>query len=176
MGALSLQAQTNSPPVDTNATPAGFLNDLGNFLSEGTNFILIPFGTLTTGNNGKYGGGGGVALAYHLSDYVVPALRVDYLNKAFYQGALTAQLQLPLHIGQSAVVFPFVIGGVATPFGGGSDNPGTVQGIAGTGLALEFGAPGSTLSHFGLVYDMEKWSATPGLQHRIGLITKLFSW
>jgi len=165
-------AQTNSPPMDTNLPPeVTTLQTVENFLSQGTNFYVVPFGTITSGNNGKYSAGGGVALAYEISKNFVTALRLDYLNKAFYQGSLNAQFQVPIHLG-SFELDPFVLAGAATPFGGGANNPGTIQGIVGTGLALRFASTGAW-SHFLGLYDIEKWSATPGVQHRIGLAVQL---
>ena len=155
-------AQTNLPPVATN-NASGFLTDVVNWFSQGTNFIVVPYGIVTSGNNGKYGGGGGVALAYEVSQYFESGMRIEYLNKAFYQGSFTAQLQVPITLFKKVTVVPFILGGVAVPFGGGAANPGSVQGIAGTGLAVRLS------TKWDLIGDIEKWSATPGQQYRLGV-------
>lgn len=151
------------PPVATNGVSSGFLSDVVTFFSEGTNFIVVPYGIITSGNNGKYGAGGGVALAYEVSKYFESGMRIEYLNKQFYQGAFTAQLQVPLTLFKKVTVVPFILGGVAVPFGGGATDPGTVQGIAGAGMAVRL------TSRWDLLGDIEKWSATPGQQYRVGI-------
>ncbi len=156
-------SQTNLPPIATNGVTAGFLSDVVTWFSQGTNFIVVPYGIVTANNNGKYGGGGGLALAYEVSQYFNSGMRIEYLNKAFYQGSFTAQLQVPVTLFRKVTVVPFVLGGVAVPFGGGASNPGTVQGIAGTGLAVRLSAK------WDLLGDIEKWSATPGQQYRFGI-------
>ena len=153
----------NVPPVATNGVTPGFLTDVLTFFSQGTNFIVVPYGIVTAGNNNKYGGGGGLALAYEVSQYFNSGMRIEYLNKAFYQGSFTTQLQVPIKLFNKVTVVPFILGGVAVPFGGGTENnAGTVQGIAGTGLAIRLS------SRWDILGDIEKWSATPGRQYRFG--------
>lgn len=151
------------PPVATNGISTSFLSDTIKWFAEGTNFIVVPYGIVSSGNNGKYGGGGGVALAYEVSKYFDSGMRIEYLNKAFYQGSFTSQLQVPVTLFGKVTVVPFLLGGVAVPFGGGAADPGSVQGIAGTGLAIRLSAK------WDLLADVEKWSSTPGQQYRFGV-------
>lgn len=163
--AMPVQAQdTNLPPVATNGVASlSFWEDAINWVSQGSNFIVVPYGIVSTGNNGKYDAGGGVALAYSISQYAEMGMRVDYLNKAFYQGSFSGQLQVPINLFKKVTVVPFVLGGVAVPFGGGATDPASVQGIAGAGMAVRLSA------HWDLIGDIEKWSATPGQQYRFGI-------
>lgn len=167
--ALSISAfgQTNTAPAAPVATngiaDTTFWTDAMNWASQGSNFIVVPYGIVTTGNNGKYGAGGGVALAYAVSQYLESGMRMEYLNKAFYQASFSGQIQVPITLFNKVTIVPFVLGGVAVPFGGGASSPGTVQGIAGTGLAVRLS------SKVDLIGDVEKWSATPGQQFRFGI-------
>src|SRR5438045_4903869 len=93
--AINAQTDTNVPPVAplaTNGVSAGFFTDTINWLAEGSNFIVVPYGIITSGNNGKYGGGGGIALAYSVSQYFVSGLRMEYIDKSFYQASFNGQL------------------------------------------------------------------------------------
>lgn len=151
------------PPVATNGVSTSFLTDVVDFFANGTNFIVVPYGIVTSGSNNKYNGGGGVALAYAVSQYFESGMRIEYLDKAFYQGSFTGQLQVPVNLFGKVTVVPFLLGGVAVPFGGGAADPGSVQGIAGAGLAVRLS------SKWDLLGDIEKWSATPGQQYRLGV-------
>jgi len=157
---LTVRAQdTNLPPQAATNQVVGFLDGVLNTLRTGTNFMFIADGIITTGDNGKYGGGGGIALAYNITKYAALLTRLDYLNKAFYQGSLSAQLQLPMFNDR---LVTFAGGGVAIPFGGGADNPASVQGVAMVGAAFKVSG------HFYLLMDAEWWSATKGQQYRVG--------
>lgn len=156
---------TNPPPV---VTLSGKV--LG-FLSQGSNFLIAPYGIYSTGTKSA---GGGVAVAYKVNDFVLPTIRLDYLDKNFYQGDFTTQLQYPITLSQSNLtVIPFVLGGVATPFGGAGSANTTVQGIAGLGMALRLDFLGGFGKQCDLVADWEKWSASPGDQYRFGIAIKL---
>jgi len=157
------QTDTNAlPPVATNSVSLGFFQDTLQWIAQGTNFIVVPYGIVTTGNN-KYDAGGGVALAYSISEYFVAGMRMEYLNKAFYQASFNSQLQIPITLFGKVTVVPFVLGGVAVPFGGSANDPGSVQGIAGAGMAVRLS------KKVDLIWDLEKWSATPGQQYRFGI-------
>jgi hypothetical protein len=170
--ALPLMAQTNVPPVtDTNLPPAvSVVGQLETFLAgAGTNLMLVPYGIYSSGDKSA---GGGIALAYKLNDYVVPAFRIDYLHKEFYQGSVTAQFQLPIHTASWLTLFPFGIAGASVPFSGAGGDNGTVQGVAGLGLAVRINGTGWIAQHLDLIGDWEKWSAIKGDQYRFGLVIK----
>jgi hypothetical protein len=158
---------TNTVEEASAKASKSFLEKVGLDANAGTNFWLVGYATLTRGENAKLSTGGGVALAYEVSKNFVAAFRGDYLNQDFYQVSINAQLQLPVHIGPVELI-PFAVAGVATPFGGGNSASSHVQGIAGAGAALRFGKPKTLISHFLLLGDAEKWSATDGVQYRVG--------
>jgi len=163
-------AQTNiTIPPDAPA-PVQEAGSVLNFLSSaGTNLMVAGYGIYSTGSRSA---GGGIALAYKLTDFIAPAVRLDYLNRSFYQGSFSTQLQYPLTFGNKITVVPFALGGVATPFGGAGKDNETVQGIAGVGLAVRMDWLGSFGKHLDLIADWEKWSATSGNQYRFGVLYK----
>ena len=168
LAVINSEAQTDTnapplPPVATNGPSVGFFTDTINWLAEGSNFIVVPYGIVSSGNNNKYEAGGGVALAYSISQYVVTGMRMEYLNKDFYQASFNGQLQVPITLFKKVTVVPFVLGGVATPFGAGSTGINPVQGIVGAGMAVRLS------SKWDLISDVEKWSAVPGQQYRFGI-------
>ncbi len=169
---LGLVALTATAQTNTNLPPASVqvVTQLEQFLSgAGTNLMVIPYGIYSSGDGGKYGGG--LCLAYKLSDYVVPGFRIDYLHSQFYQGSITTQLQLPIKF-SVATIFPFGLAGMSVPFSGAGSDNGTVQGVAGLGLAVKFNGGGWLATHLDLVADWEKWSAMNGDQYRFGVVLK----
>lgn len=164
---LSAQTTTNTPPLPPVATngvlTTSFLSGTLQWLKDGTNFIVVPYGILTVDDHNKYGGGGGIALGYEVSQYFVSGMRLEYINKAFYQGSFTGQLQIPVTLFGKVTVVPFLLGGVSVPFGGGAQDPSSVQGVAGTGLAVRLS------SKVDVLMDIEKRSATPGQQICFGI-------
>lgn len=98
-------ALTNPPPL------VGVFGQLGQFLAgAGTNLIGVGYGIYSSGDKSA---GGGVALAYELNPYAVSAFRVDYLNKEFYQGTITMQLQLPIRPASWCTLYPFGVAGAS---------------------------------------------------------------
>lgn len=162
----SAQVDTNAPPlppVATNGPTLGFFGDVAKWVEQGSNFIVVPYGIVSTGSNGKYEAGGGVALSYFISQYAVTGIRMDYLNKDFYQASFNGQLQIPITLFKKVTIVPFVLGGVATPFGTGTGGINPVQGIVGAGAAIRLS------SKWDLIADVEKWSAIAGQQYRFGV-------
>lgn len=161
-GGLTAQSQgTNG--IGTNVSIiTGPASRVIEFLSAGTNYMFAPYGIITT--DGKVGGG--IALAYKLSDFVVPTLRFDYLDKAVWMPSASVQLQAPLVIGGKFTVIPFAFAGIATTVAGrGADN-GDPVGIFGVGAAVR------VAQHWDLVADYEKWSGFSGDQIRFGVLYK----
>ena len=176
MGLIGLMTVLMAMGQDTNTVPAPIPVEAPpqatswlSFLSSGSNFMVAPYGIFSTGPRSV---GGGVAVAYKISDYIAPAMRIDYLNSSFYQGSLSAQVQYPIHFGSNITVVPFGLAGAATPFGGAGDNNLTPQGIAGVGAALRLDFLGGVGKRLDLIADWEKWSATRGSQIRLGLLYK----
>lgn len=160
---LSVIAQTNPPPTltDTNLVPPAASTFLS-FLAGATNLMVAPYGIV--GTEGKYGGG--IALAYKLSDMIVPTIRMDYYDGRVWMPSADMQLQVPLLLGGKVTFIPFGFAGIATPLTGkGSDNF-TPVAIIGAGGAVRIGAK------WDLVGDIEKWSGFKGEQIRFGVLYK----
>lgn len=154
----------------TNTNPPVITGPIADFISfattaGATNWMIAPYGIYDAGSKT---GGGGIALAYKLSDFVVPTMRLDYVNREIWMPSGTLQLQAPVTFFGKVTVIPFVFGGIATPIAGkGADN-GSAVGMFGTGGAIRLS------SRLDLVGDVEKWSGGgfTGLQYRGGIAIK----
>jgi len=163
----SLPAQT---PVPTNApaTTTGLgpqVDALTGFLAQGSNWMAAPYGIAYHDALGKTRFGGGVGIGYRISDYVIPTMRLDFLDRQFYMPSGSLQLQLPIHIGKFTVI-PLAFSGIASPIGGRQNGNGAVGGIFGTGAAIQLG------KKFDIIADMEKWTSFSGNQYRLGFVYK----
>ena len=139
-------AQTNTAPASTASFPqAESLIDqsvaaltLSKILTV-TNWALEPYLTYAPNlkaNSSKVGGG---ALAvYNINNYVGAAVGVDYLGQFSllsanatlkYEIPVSQYISLPKPINNLALT-PFVLGGIGTPFGGGSASAATKIGRA----------------------------------------------
>lgn len=154
------QTETNTPPGVISGPGAEVLS----FLGTASNLMVVPFGTYSTDNGGKFGGG--IALAYKASDFVCPMLRFDYLDKQITMPSAALQLQLPVTIAGKITVIPFAFSGVATPISGKGNDNGAVSGMFGAGAAVRIS------SRFDLVGDIEKWTGFKGQQYRFGVLYK----
>lgn len=141
------------------------------FLGQGSNWITAVYGIAST-DHSTYGGG--IGLGYRLSDFVVPFLRVDALQRAdtkdleIWMPSGSLQLQVPFHLfgNTNFWVTPFAFGGIATPVSGRGVDNGSLVGIFGAGAAVRY------KEHFGLIADYEKWSGFDGDQIRFGAYWK----
>lgn len=168
---LSLIAQevppTNPPPVPpTDTTPlfSGPARTAFDFLtSSSTNWMVVPYGIV----NSKFDKfGGGIAVAYKLSEFVAPALRLDYYDGRVWMPSASLQLQAPVRIMNKFELIPFAFSGLATPLSGKGNENGTAVGIFGAGAAIRIGA------RWDIIGDVEKWSGFEGLQYRMGVVFK----
>jgi hypothetical protein len=147
------------------------LNTVWSFLADaGTNLFVVPYATLWQSDHGtKFGGG--AALGYHLSDYLVPTLRIDVLDGVITMPSGSAQIQYQIKLSQNLSITPFAVGGIATPIMGRGTQNGSAVGIMGAGAAIKY----KDLIE-GAV-DYEKWTGYSGNQIRIGLVFhKLPKW
>lgn len=154
-------AQIDTPPVPPPSPLGEPVDKVLGFLSQGSNFIIAPYGIW---DSGKSRGGAGIGIGYHLSDFVVPNLRLDWLDHQLYMPSGSMQVQLPIYLKKdgSFKLTPFVLTGIATPLGGKQNDNGAAVGIFGIGTSLQIS------KRFGLIYDIEKWSGFAGNQHRFG--------
>jgi hypothetical protein len=160
---------TNSPPEAAAATNAaatdlfgGPITNVWNFLAQGSNFMIAPYGIVST--DGKTGGG--LAIAYKLSDFVVPTMRLDYYDHEVWMPSASLQLQAPLTLAGKLTVIPFAFSGIATAVAGRGAENGTVVGIFGAGGAVRLS---TTVD---LVADYEHWTGFKGDQIRFGVLFK----
>ena len=151
---ISLDISTNTPVL----TGAGA--ELIQFLGTASNIMVAPYGTYSS--EGK--GGGGIALAYEVGNFIAPMLRFDYLDKEITMPSASVQLPAPITIAGKLTVIPFGFTGVATPLSGKGNDNGSVQGIFGAGLAVR------VTSHLDIVFDVEKWTGFTGQQYRGGIL------
>lgn len=151
---------------DTNL-PSGWgpaVDGVLNLLSQGSNFIVAPYGIMWQSDKGnKFGGG--VALAYKMSDFVVPSIRLDYLDGKVFMPSANLTLQAPITLNKFVLV-PFMFTGLATPLSGRQDENGTAVGIFGIGIAARVAA------HWDILADYEKWTGYSGNQYRFGIAYK----
>lgn len=158
--------------ITTNGTPT--IGGPGaaaiSFLSRGSNWMTAPYAIIGSGSKL----GAGIALGYRLSDYVVPMMRLDYMQGQLWMPSADLQLQAPFTIMGKVTVIPFGFTGLATPISGAGNNNGSAVGLFGAGAAvrLDFLGSGSFWKHTDIVADVEKWSGFSGQQIRFGLLYK----
>lgn len=173
-------AQTNSTSGNLNSAAGtnlitGPATQVIDFLTQGSNYMIAPYGIITT--DGKVGAG--IGIGYKVSDFVVPTLRIDALTDQPVSGhqsgpqgvtvwmpSASLQLQAPLTIMGKVTVIPFAFAGIATPVAGKGANNGTPVGIFGAGMAERLG------THWDLIQDFEVWSGFSGNQIRLGVVYK----
>lgn len=158
LGLAQTETNTNAPVANPIVDSPIF-----GFLSQGTNWMIAPYGIANT-TAGKYGGG--VALAYKLSDFVAPMMRVDYYDGTIWMPSASLQLQAPITLFGKVTVIPFAFSGIGTPLAGKGKDNGSAVGIFGAGLAARVS------TKFDLVADVEKWSGFNGQQIRFGVLYK----
>lgn len=145
---LSARAQTTNGPVDPTPQP---IHQVWDFLATGSNWLVAPYGIVA--DNGK-AFGGGIALGYRASQFLVPTLRLDYFDGHVTMPSGNVQLQVPIHIGGLTVI-PLVYTGVGTTIGGLGQSNGEAIGIVGAGAAVQIGA------HWDLLGAYERRSNFP---------------
>lgn len=102
--------------------------------------------------------GGGVAFGYKLTPFVMPVVRVDFLqdrngNVQVFQPQFNLQLQVPITIANKVIVTPLGFTGVAIPLSGRGDNNLDPVFVIGTGAAIHLKD-----KKWGIVGDYEHWS------------------
>lgn len=155
-------AQTNSV-TDTNSVITGPAGKIITFLGEGSNYIIAPYGIYDTGSKSF---GGGIGIGYKLNDFVVPTIRLDYINKDIWMPSGNVQLQAPMTLFNKVTTIPFVFAGAATTVSGRGSQNGEAVGIFGVGMAVRIG------KHWDVVGDWEQWSTFKGDQYRFGFAYK----
>jgi hypothetical protein len=160
---LNLNAQTTTNPPPSTTGLGSSVDAVVSFLSKGSNWMVAPYGIYDTGSKS---GGAGIGIGYKLSDFVVPVMRLDYIDSHVWMPSGSLQLQVPVTFAQKVTVTPFAFTGIATPVGGTAANNGSVVGIFGLGGAIKLS------THFDLIADYEKWTGFKGNQIRAGFVFK----
>ncbi len=157
---------SSTPPTNTQpAVITGPVADALKFIttSGASNWVVAPYLIYDDGNREF---GAGIGLGYQLSQYFVPTLRCDYLNKEIWMPSASMQLQAPVTIMGKLTATPFVFGGMATPLSGQEDENGSLVGIYGVGMSITL-----KKDRLYLLGDVEQWNGAKftGRQYRAGL-------
>lgn len=179
-GASLCEGQTNTYPVTNAPTVSQAIDTLLASVQAGqTNWEVIPYGLYAPALKQKYGGG--LALLYPLSTYVVTGARVDWVNGGFWMPSGNATLQLPIKLTSWLTITPFTYAGIGVPLGGAQvagfvlpgkpspDNNGQPTAILGYGAAIDIYKSTGFIKHASLVGDAEKWTGFDGQQYRLGV-------
>lgn len=148
---------TNSPII------SGPVTRIFDFLGTGSNWMVATYGIASTDAKNF---GGGIALAYKISDFAAPVLRLDYYAGRVWMPSGSLQLQAPFVLSGKVKVTPFLFAGIATPLNSTADDNGDVEGIFGIGAAI------SLTKRVSLVGDIEKWTHFDAKQIRFGVLYK----
>lgn len=151
------RAQT-APPVPElpggGATPGAILSSpIFAFLTQGSNWMI---GTYTTFDTTSHSFGGGIGAGYKISEFVVPVMRLDYINGGAWLPSGSLQLQVPVKILGKLEVVPFTFSGVATSLNHGND--GDVVGIFGIGASVHLPASDKWYVPYSVLCDYERWT------------------
>lgn len=180
--ALTLAAQTNSPPVSTNPPPTiiSGLDQIYQALSYNkTNWVWETHGLYAPGLKSRYGGG--VGAFYEVNPFVFAGARVDYVDGGFWMPSGNAGLQLPIQPFKWLKITPFGYAGIGVPLSGATvgsitlpgqtprDNNGQATAILGYGAAVSLYTTSSGRWNISLIGDRENWSGFAGQQYRAGL-------
>jgi hypothetical protein len=158
-----------SQVLNTNTTPPTLEGpglELIQFLSQGSNWIVAPYGIYDDGSKQF---GAGIGAFYEVSSFFLVGMRLDGLGNdtgwELWMPSGQVQLQAPFMLFGKVKVTPFGFGGIATPLSGQGDENGTPVGIFGAGLAV------GVYKNLHLVADVEEWVGAnfSGEQYRFGL-------
>lgn len=120
-----------------------------------SNLIVATYGIVDTTSKHV---GGGVALAYKLSEFIVPTIRMDAIDGKIWQPQMNLQIQAPVTLFGKLTFIPFVFDGIATPvMGKGAQNFQPIN-IAGVGAAVQFPKSDKWYVPSGAVGDFERWT------------------
>lgn len=140
----------------TNVSPPILSSPIVDFLSR-SNLIGAVYGIY---DQTSHKGGGGVALAYKMNEFVVPTLRIDYINSTIWNPSISLQLQVPITILGKWRAIPFAFDGLATVVSGKGKRNLEAENIAGVGLAIGFKSDTSFYVPKGIVFDYERWTGS----------------
>lgn len=161
----SVNAQTNNVDTNNPVTLPPEASKIIDFVGSSSNLMVAAYGIAATDFKTF---GGGIALAYKLSDMIVPTIRLDYYDRELWMPSASLQLQTPIKLFNKVTMIPFAFAGVAEALGGSSSgvSSGSVVGIFGVGGAIQLS------SKWDFVMDYEKWTGFDKDQIRSGFLYK----
>lgn len=182
---LTARAQdTSNPPPPIISGP---VTSIIQFLGTGSNWMVAPYGIYSeAGLNHKATMGGGIGFGYKINDFVVPTMRLDYLDGQLWMPSGSLQLQAPIVLfgkkdvagapieGSGLTLIPFGFGGIATPIAGKGVDNGTAVGIYGLGVAVRLDALGGIGKKMDFILDWEHWTGFEKAQFRAGFVYKFW--
>jgi hypothetical protein len=142
--AFTAPAQTTVNPSGgtttvSNPAPAppawytGFTNIFYN-VTQSTQLVYAPFGTVLTSGEKKGTAGGGIVAAYNWTQYFGTGVGIYYLGGwSMFNGQ--AQLMLPIPITANFKIQPFTVGGLGTSLSGAGSANGDLTVITQLGMA-----------------------------------------
>lgn len=150
IGLLALPAAAQTNTTET----------LWDMLTTGSNYFAVPYGTFATGDKSF---GGGLALGYHATEWVVPVARLEYFDHNLWNIAMTVTLQPPRSLFGKIPIIPFASVGGGTSLGGAGDENGKFVSMVGGGAVLHFDTFGQSwfAKHSFLVGAYEHWTPMP---------------
>ena len=155
-----------SAAVNTNTTPPT-LEGPGiialNFLTQGTNWSIAPYGLYDTHTKM---GGAGLAALYSVTEVFSAGMGLDYINDEIWMPSGNVQLGLPMTIMGKVKVTPLAYTGLSTSISGRGDRNGDAVGIFGAGMGA------GVYKHLSVFAAWEKRSTFEGELVRFGLSWK----
>lgn len=132
----------------------GPITNVINFFKQfpNTNWGVAPYGVYDLTSHKA---GGGLAVAYKLTDFTVPFIRGEWLDGAIWTAQGGMQLQAPIVLGNAITVTPFTFVSIATPFSGAGNNNGEPVGIMAGGVDIMVT---KWSKMFSVVGDYERWT------------------
>ncbi len=138
--ALSVKAQTNTPPISLWDGVKTIAESIG--AAAPTNFAAISYGVYA--KDAPTGGqrwGGGEFLLWNVSQNIGMGMGIEAIGTKFFMPSADVTLKLPIHplsfIGwTNFTVIPYLLAGAATPLGGTQAS--AVAALTGAGASVDF--------------------------------------
>lgn len=134
-----------------------------NFLSQGTNWSVAPYGLYDTHTKK---GGAGIAALYHVTPVLAAGMGLDYINHEIWMPSGDVQIGLPITIMGKVKLTPLAYTGLSTSISGRGGHNGDAVGIFGAGMA------GTVYKNLSVFSAWEKRSTFEGELIRFGISWK----
>lgn len=134
-----------------------------NFLSQGTNWTIAPYGLYDTDTRKA---GAGIAALYSVTPVLSAGMGLDYINHEIWMPQGDVQIGLPITIMGKLTLKPLAYTGISTSISGRGERNGDAIGIFGAGMAA------TVYKNLGIFSAWEKRSTFDGQLIRFGLSWK----